>query len=139
MPNLLNETPAAREWADSAIQRHAGGIFGELKPGVIWSDARGSDGELLVQADPVDLAAKINNDPLIVLHTHDPGRPLGQVLKAAHFQTEGGSDFVVAIFGFYANGDVLSFGRVGLDTGAMVPPSGSFARIARRSLDTGCD
>lgn len=121
MSDLLN-TPAARDWADDAIQRLSKGIFGKLVPAVIWSDARGEDGELLVPVDPVDMVAKINRAPLILLHNHDPGRPKGQVLESANFEGEGGEKFVAAILGFYAGGEVLDFLGLDLDTKALVTP-----------------
>ncbi|MGH6789954.1 MAG: hypothetical protein ACRECC_09765 [Pseudolabrys sp.] len=122
MSDLLNKTPAARDWASNAIQRHSGSIFGKLVPAVIWSDARGDDGEPLVWADPLDLVARINRNPLILLHNHDPGRPKGQVLEAGYFETTDNERFVAAILGFYAGGDVLSFRELGLDTTASSAP-----------------
>ncbi len=74
MSDLLT-TPEAKEWIKSATERYAGGIFGQLKPAVIWSDARGPDGRLLVAADPAVLAGRINSIPHVVLHNHDPGKP----------------------------------------------------------------
>lgn len=115
-------TPAARDWTNSTIRRHAGGIFGKLVPAVIWSDARGDDGEPLVPVDPVELVAGINKNPNILLHNHDPGSPKGQVLEAAKFETEGGEKFVAAVLGYYAGGDVLDFRGLGLDTKASVAP-----------------
>jgi hypothetical protein len=125
MSDLLNETPAASDWANSAIRRHSGGIFGKLMPAVIWSDARGNDDEPLVPVDPVELAARINRNPHILLHNHDPGRPKGQVLEAANFETEGGERFVAAVLGYYAGGDVLDFRGLGLDTKASAAPPAS--------------
>lgn len=125
MPDLLNETPAARDWADDAIQRHSGGIFRKLAPAVIWSDARGGSGEPLVPVDPVELVVRINSTPHILLHNHDPGRPKGQVLESASFETAGGEKFVAAVLGYYAGGDVLDFRGLGLDTKALAPsPAG---------------
>jgi hypothetical protein len=125
MSDLLNETPAACDWATGAIRRHSGGVFGKLVPAVIWSDARGDDGEPLVPVDPVGLVARINRHPHILLHNHDPGRPIGQVLEAANFETESGGKFVVAVLGYYAGGDVLDFRGLGLDTRASVEPPAS--------------
>lgn len=121
MSDLLN-TPAARAWADDAILRHSKGIFGKFVPAVIWSDARGDDGELLVSVDPIELVAHINSTPLILLHNHDPGRPKGQVLESANFESEEGGKFVAAVLGFYAGGEVLDFRGLSLDTKALAPP-----------------
>ena len=115
-------TPAAQDWADDAIRRHSKGIFGKLVPGVIWSDARDDHGELLVAVDPIELVASINRNPYILLHNHDPGRPKGQILESANFESEDGIKFIAAIFGYYAGGKVLDFQGLGLDTKALVPP-----------------
>lgn len=118
MSNLL-DTPAARDWVDDAISRHSNGFFGKLVAAVIWSDARGDDGELLVPADPIDLITRINGTPIILLHNHDPGRPKGQVLESANFESEGGEKFIAAVLGFYSGGEVLNFQGLGLDTKAL--------------------
>jgi hypothetical protein len=125
MSDLLNKIPAARDWANSAIRRHLGGIFGKLVPAVIWSDARDDDGEPFVRVDPVKLVNQINRNPQILLHNHDPGRPKGQVLEAANFETDGGKKFIAAVLGYYAGGDVLDFRGLGLDTkvSATLPAS----------------
>jgi hypothetical protein len=118
MSDLL-DTPAARDWVRGAIRRRSKGIFGEIVPAVIWSDTRGDDGELLVSVDPAELAARINTDPWILLHNHDPGRPIGQVLESANFESESGRKFVVAVLGYYAGGEVLDFRGLGLYTRAL--------------------
>jgi hypothetical protein len=122
MNDLLDGTPAARGWVDSAIRRHSTGIFGKLVPAIIWTDARDDDGEPLIPLDPLELVAGINTTPYILLHNHDPGRPKGQVLESASFETGGGKKFVAAILGYYAGGDVLDFRGLGLDTNASAPP-----------------
>lgn len=106
---------------NSAIERHSKGIYGKLVPAVLWTDARGDDGELIVPADPTELVAKINRNPFILLHNHDPGRPKGQTIESANFVHENGSKFVVAILGFYAGGDVLEFNQLGIDTRKFEP------------------
>ncbi len=114
MSDLLN-TPASLEWVNAAIQRHSKGIFGTLRPAVIWSDRRGDDGELLVPIDPVEYVARINSTSVILLHGHDPGKPKGQVLESAAFESENGEKFIAAILGFFAGGEVLGFRGLGLD------------------------
>jgi hypothetical protein len=121
MPDLL-DTPAARDWVNDAIPRHSKGIFGKLVPAVIWSDTRGDDGEPLVPVDPIELVAQYNSAPHIILHSHDPGRPVGQVLESANFESEGGKKFIAAVLGYYAGGEVLGFRGLGLDTKALAPP-----------------
>jgi hypothetical protein len=121
MSDLL-DTLTARDWVDDAILRHSKGVFGKIVPAVIWSDRRGNDGELLVPADPIELVAHFNSTPIIILHNHDPGRPKGQVLESANFESEGGEKFIAAVLGFYAGGEVLDFRGLGLDTKALAPP-----------------
>jgi hypothetical protein len=114
-------TPAARNWVDDAILRHSKSLFGKLVPAVIWSDERGDAGELLVPIDPIKLVAEINKNPYILLHNHDPGRPKGQILESANFESEDGIKFIAAILGYYAGGEVLSFQNLHLDTKALTP------------------
>lgn len=121
MPNLF-ETPAAKDWIADALSRHSNGFFGELKPAVIWSNKHGDDGELLVSVDPIELVTKINTNPFILLHGHDLGKPKGQVIESAYFVLEDGIKFVVAILGYYAGGDVLSFSGLDLDTKTLATP-----------------
>ncbi|WP_218942679.1 hypothetical protein [Rhodoferax sp. BLA1] len=104
MSDFINETPAARDWTSEAIQRHSSGIFGKLVPAVIWSDARNTDGQPLVDVDPETLTAHLTKAPLILLHNHDPGKPKGQVLEIANFKNPEGQRFAAAILGFYAGG-----------------------------------
>lgn len=118
MPNLL-DTPVARDWVADAMLRHSKGIFGKLAPALIWSDKQGDDGEPLVPVVPMELVTKINTTPFILLHGHDPGKPKGQVIESAYFESEDGRKFVVAILGYYAGGDVLDFRGLGLDTNAL--------------------
>lgn len=110
------DIPAVKTWSESAIRRNSGRPFGNLVAGVIWSDARGEDGELLVPLDPVDYVARHNSDWQLLLNGHDPGRPLGQVLEAAHFESDSGEQFIVAILALYAGSDVLNFKDLGIDT-----------------------
>ncbi|HDL7341790.1 TPA: hypothetical protein PXN25_002669 [Yersinia enterocolitica] len=108
MSELLN-TPSARDWVKKAIQRHANGIYGKIVPAVIWTDARGNDGELLVNEDPINLVAKINMDPFILLHNHDPGKPKGYVLESECFESKDGTKFVAAVLGLYSGKSVVEF------------------------------
>lgn len=50
------------------------------------------------------------------MHNHDPGRPKGQVIESSEFKTKTGRKFVVAILGYFAGGDVLSFSGLNIDT-----------------------
>ena len=118
----LWDTPAAHEWLDGAIRRYSNGIFGKVSPAVIWSDVRGEDGQLVVPVDPLILVDRINSTPYALLHNHDPGRPKGQILESAKFETDDGREFVVAVLGYYAGGDVLDFRKVGVNTEEVVPP-----------------
>lgn len=122
MTDLLDSAPGAIIWLNGAIQRHSGSVFGRLLSAVIWSDARGEDGRLLVPVDPLRLVDRINSQPHILLLGHDPGKPIGQVLEAANFETEDGSRFVAAVLGYYAGGDILAFGDLGLDLRELALP-----------------
>ena len=135
MSDLLNETPRARDWTNSAIQRHSGGIFGKLVPAVIWSDARDDNGEPLVPVDPLELVGRIDKNPLILLHNHDPGRPKGQVLEAEKFETQDGQKFVAAVLGFYSGGDVLDFRGLDLDTEVSTSPPKSLHGATHSPID----
>lgn len=122
MSELINENAAATEWVTDAIQRHSNGVFGKVVSGVIWTNACGPDGNHIVPTDPQELVFKINNNPHILLHEHDPGRPKGKVIESAYFETEDGRQFVAAVLGFYAGGDVLCFADIGFDISTTVPP-----------------
>ncbi|WP_201491302.1 hypothetical protein [Pseudomonas paracarnis] len=121
MSELINENAAAHEWVTNAIRRHSDGVFGKIVSGVIWTNACGPDGNHIVPTDPQELVFKINNHPHILLHEHDPGRPKGKVIESAYFETEDGHQFVAAVLGLYAGGDVLSFADIGFDASTTVP------------------
>ncbi|NWE47507.1 hypothetical protein [Pseudomonas gingeri] len=129
MPDFFQETPAAIKWADKAEQRHQARKFGEIVRAVIWTDARGSDGNLLVAVDPDRLVAEINSSPFTLLENHDPGRPKGQLLESASFESPEGRKFVAAVLGYYAGGDVLSFLGLGIDVDISVPPPKQLPRL----------
>lgn len=114
MSDFLN-TSICREWGVQAVLRHSSGIFGQIKFGVIWSDARDEEGNLLVSVDPIALVVEYNREPPVVLRGHDPGKPLGQLLECELLQSEDGRSFVVAAFGLYAGGNVLQFDTLGID------------------------
>jgi len=114
MANLINDTHAARSWVEETIQRHSDGIFGKLASAVIWSDARDANDRPLVDVDPNALVTEINESPMVLLHNHDPGRPIGEVLDAAGFSDPEGKQFVAAILGFYAGGNVMNFRDCGV-------------------------
>ncbi|CAM4068192.1 hypothetical protein [Pseudomonas wadenswilerensis] len=124
MSDLVDQNPAACEWLESTIRRHSQGIYGHLVSAVVWTDAKNIHGELLVPADPHVLVDKLKSNSFILLQSHDPGKPIGQVLEGAYFESTDGHQFVVAVLGYYAGGDVLSFKGLGIDTRA-VPPSPS--------------
>lgn len=115
------DTPSAREWACDAVSRYSNKIFGKVTYGVVWSDAQDTDGNLLVPLEPSELVAGINREPFILTDGHDIGKPKGQVLESKMFISEGGRRFVIAIFGYYAEGDVLLFDNLNFDTRASAP------------------
>lgn len=121
MPNLLSDTSEANAWAIEAIARHMGNIYGELVPGVIWTDARAKDGSLLVEGDPESLLRALRREPIPLMHGHDPGRPIGYVLEAAQFQTPHGERFVAAILGYYTQDRTITFAELGLSD-VFAPP-----------------
>lgn len=130
MSDLMDSHPAAWDWVDDAIRRHSKGIFGELVPAMIWSSAsRDGEGELLVPADPVKLVARINEDIWPLYDGHDPGKPIGQVIESANFENESGIKFVVAVLGYYAGGEVLTFQGLDLDIEAFIPPPSSLPNL----------
>ena len=114
-------TPATQDWVDAAIRRYSKGIYGKLVSAVIWSDARSSDDEILVPVDPIKLVTRINKESFILLHNHDPGRPIGQTLESANFKSKGGIKFIAAILGYYAGGEVLDFRGLGFVKEALTP------------------
>ncbi|MGY3616202.1 hypothetical protein [Bradyrhizobium sp. USDA 10063] len=125
MPDLLANSADACLWVEQIKQRHsATAIFGKVVGSVIWSDATGPDGELLVPIDPVYIVDKINGDGLRLLKGHDPGFPLGKVLAAADFTSSSGERFVAAVLGLY-DGKRLSFRDLEVDT-APAPSSPAF-------------
>ncbi|MDE2249074.1 MAG: hypothetical protein KGM46_04495 [Pseudomonadota bacterium] len=121
MSQLLVDTIEAQQWAQEAIARHREGIYGEVVSGVIWSDARGADGQLLVEADPDALLKVLEQRPMPLLRDHDPGRPIGHVLDAARFQSPQGQHFVVAVLGYYTRATVQTFDELGLSE-VVAPP-----------------
>jgi hypothetical protein len=122
MPTLIDISPEAKAWVERALADHpVGPVFGRVASRVIWSDARGADGALLVALDPVALAASVNTRPYPMLLGHDPGRPLGKMLKAEVFTSPAGEVFVAAVMGFYGEDQRLGFGALGFDVEADAP------------------
>lgn len=122
MSDLLNDSPQALQWLEEAERRHSSGAFGKIVRSIIWSDARSDDGELLLDLNPHELVASVNEAPFSLLHGHDPGQLKGQVLESAFFQTASGNAFVAAILGYYFGGNVLSFRDLKLDITSPAPP-----------------
>lgn len=122
MSDLLNDSPQALQWLEDAERRHSSGAFGKIARSIIWSDARSDEGELLLDLNPHELVASVNEAPFSLLHNHDPGQPKGQVLESAYFQTASGREFVAAILGYYLGGNVLTFRDLELDITSTVRP-----------------
>lgn len=119
MPDLIEESNEAVAWLNDIKATYSGtGVFGKVVSSVIWSDAKGPDGELLVPIDPVALVENINATDYPLLKGHDPGFPLGKVLRAAVFTSSDGTTFVAAILGLYA-GTRISFSDLGLDPASV--------------------
>src|SRR5947207_5916342 len=103
MPELIDDTDAAVVWVKEIRAEYTkNSVFGEIRSSVIWSDAKGPDGKLLVSIDPLALVENINATDYPVLRGHDPGLPLGKVLRAAVFTSPDNTVFVAAIIGLYA-------------------------------------
>jgi hypothetical protein len=118
MSDLVDETPAATEWLRQTVSNYeTTGHFGEITSSIIWSNALGSDGKPIVDIDPDELVASINANTYPVLLGHDPGHPLGKLLKAAAFKNPSGMRFVAAVMGLYL-GRHLSFSAFGFDSNA---------------------
>lgn len=122
MSDFFQETPAAIKWAEQAEQRHQARKFGKIVRAVVWTDERGTDGQLLVAVDPDRLVTQINSNPFTLLENHDPGCPKGKLLESASFENPEGRKFVAAVLGYYAGGDVLSFRGLAVDVDSPVMP-----------------
>src|SRR6516165_8604058 len=97
-PSLIQETSEALAWVDHVKSAYWGSkIFGKITSGVIWCDERGSDGKQLVPIDdPGALASDINTNGFPLLRGHDPGFPVGKVLRAEVFASPDGVTFIAA-------------------------------------------
>lgn len=123
MPDLLNSTSVAQQWVDEAIERQEPGLYSHVVSAVVWTDARGEDGSLLVEADPQAVLNTLRRQRLPLLLNHDPGKPMGQVLEAEYFESPDGQKFIAAVIGYYSRDHVFSFADLGLD-GITAPPVG---------------
>ncbi|UTY57700.1 hypothetical protein [Massilia sp. erpn] len=133
MSELLDDVNASA-WVKEAINRHSNGIFGQIKPAVIWTDKLAENGEPIVPIDPAILVAKINSDQQPLLHNHDPGKPKGQILEAESFTSTDGKRFVVAILGFYAGGKILTFSSLGEDVFTPIPLPTSLPKLPEETF-----
>ena len=121
MADLVTGHPDAMAWViQSELSHSSDGIFGKIAHAVIWSNATGPDGELLVPIDPDEYVARVNTHGIRLLHNHDPGAPLGKVLSAAKFTRPDGMAFIVAMVAHYEGGSILNFSDVGFDPEAAV-------------------
>ncbi len=115
MSSLLNESDEAQSWTKDAIKRHENGIHGRVIAGVAWTDARAEDGSLLVEGDPNVMLKNLQNGQIPLMNGHDPGRPVGNVLDAALFQTTRGERFIAVVLGIYGSRTGLTFADLGLN------------------------
>ena len=110
MTGLISDTPEAGEWArNNLAERKPNEIFGKFEAGVVWSDAKGRNGETLVPVDQIAMVDEINAEGVTLLKGHDPGFPVGRVLSAASFTSPAGISFVVAILGLYQGSNLSGF------------------------------
>lgn len=116
MASLIDASPEAQTWLAREIDAQGKrGVHTELCSAVIWSDARDANGQVIAPFDPVKIAEAINAASLPLQHDHDPGRPIGKVLSAAHFQAEDGTWFVAAVLGYFGQETLVSFETLGID------------------------
>ncbi len=116
MSDLIANSPDAQNWIEKVKTDHSESVvFGKIVGSVIWSDATGPDGQLLVPIDPIVIVEKINTEGLRLLKAHDPGFPVGRVLAAASFTGSKGESFVAAVLGLY-DGKRISFRELVVDT-----------------------
>ena len=94
--------------------------YGRFEHGIVWIDEPGPDGRPIGGTDPTAMIREINAEGWPLLHGHDPGRPLGRVIAARAFVSEGGQAFAAAIFGFYSADKQIGFAALGVDSGAPV-------------------
>lgn len=129
MSNLIDSTPAALAWVQDALEANKDSVYGELLPAVLWAEQRDEAGNMIVPVDPDFLVSKINSFPFIVLHNHDPGKPVGQVLRSAKFQSDDGLSFVVGVLGYYSAESSITFDDLSLDIDAPVSPPRSLPAL----------
>lgn len=123
MTSLVEDCPEAKLWLASVVAAHNNtGQYGQISTSVVWSDAKDEEGNIIVPFDPAEIVAAINEAPLPLQHNHDPGRPIGKVLKAGHFRTQTGVSFVAAVLGYYQQKNVVRFETLGIDTSDIAPP-----------------
>ena len=121
MNNLITETPEASSWvACEKSRRTRNSIFSNFQAGVIWIDEALPNGEMIGGKDPSAMIGQINNEGWPLYRGHDPGFPSGRSIAAKLFISPSGKNFVVAIFGFYADELRLSFDDLGVDSNPEV-------------------
>lgn len=126
MLDLVEHSPQAKEWLTQQKAAHSGNsTYGALLEAVIWTDAKGPDGELIIPIDPSSLATHINESPYPLLKSHDPGLRIGKILAAQDFRTNDNRQFVVALLGIYQGGETLSFIELGFDPEVQFAPPSS--------------
>jgi hypothetical protein len=122
MSPLLVENLHAAAWIDQTKARLGRqSMFEKLTGAVVWSEASGPDGKLIVDADPAALVAEINVNGFPLLKGHDPGFPVGKAIAAEVFTGVDGKKFVAAVIGYYDSAR-LSFLDVGIDSFPAIPP-----------------
>ena len=124
MSDLLTNCPEAGAWINEVKAEYATSkIYEEIRGSVIWTNAVGADGKLLVPLEPALAVEAINRDDFPLRKGHDPGLPVGEVLKAATFTALDGTVFIAAVLGLYGNAR-LSFADIDLDPAPEPQSSG---------------
>lgn len=134
--DLIQDSPNAQIWIEAAIEKYTNlGAYDRIASAVVWSDAVGDNGELILPVDPEEIVLMINRAHLPLLDGHDPGRPLGQILESSYFTSQAGRCFVAAVLGYYGQANLIRFEDLGINVEEIspypqqLPPLGSNLRI----------
>jgi hypothetical protein len=122
VPEIL-QSPDVLTWVEATRAAYARDpAYGAFRHGILWIDQPGPDGEPIGGSDPSGLIDEIRAKGWPLLHSHDPGMPLGKVVAAQAFVSSTGQAFVVGFLGIYTTEKQLSFSGLGI---APDPPGQS--------------
>lgn len=122
MRDLISESPQARNWVDKLeSESKNNGNFGAYVAGVGWIGETGPDGEPIGGSDPSYIVEEINSHGWPLIDNHDPGKPVGRVIRAKLCETADGKRFVAIYCGLYDEKTALRFDTFGLDVSTNPP------------------